>query len=203
MAAEPHRRPSARGLAAALGGTGRPTPRWLALAAAGGALVVGGLALVVTADGSAPATDDLEDWVATIPAPTTARTASSLTTTTSVGPPSTLASTAPAGSAPGPTVIGPNLVAMGAERYEAGAPGDQVVLGDWDCDGESTVALLRAATGEVFVFDEWPAAGQDRTNPPVTMVPGAIRAEAADGNGDGCHDLVVERAAGQLVEVGR
>jgi hypothetical protein len=98
--------------------------------------------------------------------------------------------------------VAPNIVALGADRIQAGAPGDQVVLGDWDCDGTATVALLRVRTGEVFVFDSWPTAGHDRTITPTTVVPGSVRAAARDPDGDGCPSLVVEDPGGEGVEVG-
>jgi hypothetical protein len=37
-----------------------------------------------------------------------------------------------------------------------GRPGDQLVLGDWDCDGLVTPGLHRPSTGESFRFDDWP-----------------------------------------------
>ncbi len=55
-------------------------------------------------------------------------------------------------------VIG-NLINVGDNWYVAGLTGDQVVVGDWDCDGLSTPALLRPDTGEVFVFSAWPSPG--------------------------------------------
>lgn len=44
-------------------------------------------------------------------------------------------------------------------RWHVGAAGDQVVLGDWDCNGTATAALYQATTGIVFIFDRWPANG--------------------------------------------
>ena len=41
-------------------------------------------------------------------------------------------------------------------RYRVGREGDIVVIGDWDCDGDKTPAVLRPATGEIAVFDHWP-----------------------------------------------
>lgn len=40
--------------------------------------------------------------------------------------------------------------------WSLGQPGDQLVLGDWDCDGLVTPGLRRPSTGESFRFDEWP-----------------------------------------------
>lgn len=47
------------------------------------------------------------------------------------------------------------VITAGAEQYEVGRPGDDVVVGDWRCDGQVTPAVLRPSTGEVFVFRGW------------------------------------------------
>ena len=44
-----------------------------------------------------------------------------------------------------------------ARRYQVGQAGDQLVLGDWDCDGRATLGLYRPLTGEEFLFESWPA----------------------------------------------
>lgn len=41
-------------------------------------------------------------------------------------------------------------------RYRIGWDGDVVVVGDWDCDGTRTPAVLRPTTGDIAVFDRWP-----------------------------------------------
>jgi hypothetical protein len=188
-AMEPHRRPTAAELAAQLGGR-RARPRRLPAVAAGvgsALLVIVTLCLAVLARGRASPRDDVHAWA------------------TGVAPSPPQTSAAPAPTAPTPEIVGPNLVAVGADRYQAGAAGDQVVVGDWDCDGEATVALLRPHTGEVFVFDSWPTAGHDRTIPPTTVVPGSVRAAADDPDRDRCPDLLVERDTGAdvVVEVDR
>jgi hypothetical protein len=40
-------------------------------------------------------------------------------------------------------------------RWEVGADGDLVVVGDWDCDHLPTPAVLRPSTGQIAVFDRW------------------------------------------------
>ncbi|MGH9117376.1 MAG: hypothetical protein ACRD0A_05730, partial [Acidimicrobiales bacterium] len=122
----------------------------------------------------------------------------SVSTTTTVRP---AAPTTTTSAAPAPEVLGPNLIAVGNDRYQAGAPSDQVVIGDWDCDGVATVALLRSATGEVFVFNSWATARRELSVAPVATVPGAVGAAARDPDGDGCAALVVERADGHLIEI--
>ena len=43
----------------------------------------------------------------------------------------------------------------GGRRLQVGEAGDQLLLGDWDCDGVDTPALYRPSTGEVFEFARW------------------------------------------------
>lgn len=92
------------------------------------------------------------------------------------------------------------IVAIGDARYEVGIPGDIVTLGDWNCDGEATPAVLRPSTGEVFVFDGWASADADVEVRALETVPGAV-ALADDVGGDGCPVLMVSTTAGELVEV--
>ena len=65
-------------------------------------------------------------------------------------------------------------------RYLVGREGDIVVLGDWDCEGDRTPAVLRPGTGEIAVFDHWPE------------VDGSI-AVPASWNVEAAHDLAAER----------
>lgn len=112
---------------------------------------------------------------------------------------------APDDIGPAPTtdvrVVGANIVEAGGDRFEVGLPGDQAVVGDWDCDGVVTVALLRPSTGEVFVFNSWAGPDDDVTVPPAARVPGATRAVTHDPDGDGCATILVEREDAAGVEV--
>ena len=51
------------------------------------------------------------------------------------------------------------VVAVNHARFEVGKAGDQLALGRWFCGDSPTLALLRPETGQVFVFDQWPAEG--------------------------------------------
>ena len=66
-----------------------------------------------------------------------------------------------------------------------GEAGDQVVLGDWDCDGVDTPALYRRATGQVQYFDVWPSVEQ-RSYEPAAVEDVAAGGEATldEGSGD-------------------
>ncbi|MGH9074642.1 MAG: hypothetical protein ACRDZQ_11080, partial [Acidimicrobiales bacterium] len=50
------------------------------------------------------------------------------------------------------TVRGPGEPTL---RFAVGQPGDELLVGDWTCQGGETVALYRPRTGQVFLFDGW------------------------------------------------
>ncbi len=51
--------------------------------------------------------------------------------------------------------ISEGFVSVDDVRYPVGAPGDQIAVGDWDCDGVATVALVQPG-GQVYLFPSWP-----------------------------------------------
>jgi hypothetical protein len=97
-----------------------------------------------------------------------------------------------------------NRVSAGEATWELGRPGDVVAVGDWDCDGAATSALLRPGTGDVFVFAGWSDAGAPVTVTPTRSVPGGVGLRVDERSG-GCDALVVESAdgAGTVVEEAR
>jgi hypothetical protein len=66
-------------------------------------------------------------------------------------------------------VLGNGMITVNEERFAVGEPGDLAVIGDWGCNDLPTLALLRSATGEVFVFDEWPSVGAETTPRKLTV----------------------------------
>jgi hypothetical protein len=84
-------------------------------------------------------------------------------------------------------------VTAGDTTYQVGQPGDVVALGDWDCDGQATAALIRPATGQVFVFDGWATPTRDVTVDAVATVAEGTAITPRDTDGDGCPELTVER----------
>ena len=84
----------------------------------------------------------------------------------------------------------------GSARWRVGGPGDQLATGDWSCAGSPTLALLRPATGEVFVFDGWAMPGRDQVADLAGRVEGGFAMRAAELDGDPCPDLVVDRRHG-------
>jgi co-chaperonin GroES (HSP10) len=92
------------------------------------------------------------------------------------------------------------LVTVGSARYEVGAPGDVIAIGDWDCDGQSTPAVLRPATGEVFIFAAWATRGTDVEAAAATNVAGGV--DLTEQTDDaGCSILVVSTSDGRDIEV--
>lgn len=95
-------------------------------------------------------------------------------------------------------VPGTALEAAG-RRYRVGQDGDELLVADWDCDGESTPALLRPGTGEVFVFPRWIEEGTLAVEP-LVRVSGAHALVSQQVEG-GCPTLAVRTAANDLVPV--
>ena len=83
----------------------------------------------------------------------------------------------------------------GVAHWTLGEPGDLVTVGDWDCDGEASAALLRPASGDVFLFATWAELDQPVTVAAVDQVVGgaAIRAEPVGEGEPSCDRLVVDR----------
>lgn len=79
-----------------------------------------------------------------------------------------------------------------ASRVAVGAPGDVVVLGDWDCDGVDTPAAYRPSTGAVTAWDAWPDGR-------AAVVPAEVRRAEPHGaagveSSGGCDHVVVRVA---------
>jgi hypothetical protein len=150
--------------------------------------------------------------VAREPGGTAARRAEPATTTTTT---TVAAPSCGGGPASGPDVDGdrcPDDVAVQAgvvtadgARWRVGEPADLAAVADWDCDGRATAAVVRPATGEVWVYDGWAPAGATATARPVPAVPdlaGAATARAVVDD-EGCARLEVATGSGvrQLLEL--
>ena len=107
--------------------------------------------------------------------------------------------TATEGPCRGPVRVEGTVVIVGTDRFQVGVAGDEVVVGDWDCDGAVTPAVLRRPTGEVFVFPGWATKGDLRVTPEAT-VPRAARLLRSER----CGPPLVERTDGStlVVELG-
>src|SRR6202035_5148902 len=87
---------------------------------------------------------------------------------------------------------------VGSRRYGVGQAGDVAVIGRWTC-GAATLALLRPASGDVWVFAAWPA--DDTPIQPAfdASVPGA-RGLAVRARG-GCDALLATIHDGRQVDI--
>jgi hypothetical protein len=147
--------------------------------------------------------------------PVTTQVSTTSTALPTLPPTTTSAPNAPTGCGPTPgfatdidgdgcpeivAIDGPR-VTIGATTWVVGLPGDALTVGDWDCDGTATVALLRPTTGEVFVFDRWVGSGEEETVRPSVTVEGGAALTAKDADGDGCSTLSVSAPGGLDVDV--
>jgi hypothetical protein len=96
------------------------------------------------------------------------------------------------------------VVATDGRRWRVGEGGDLAAVADWDCDGRATAAVVRPATGEVWVYDGWAGAGRTVTaRRPGPTAPGATEVRAVPGP-SGCVRLEVTTAGGdrRLLDLG-
>ena len=115
-----------------------------------------------------------------------------------------------AGPAPPPEPVPPTagaspaaatpVVAHGGARYAIGLPGDLVVLGDWDCDGTTTPAVVRPADGSVWAFPGWTEGPEVLVAEPVGHAPAPLGVSARS-DGAGCDVLAITTADGDEVLV--
>jgi hypothetical protein len=89
------------------------------------------------------------------------------------------------------------VLQAGPARFAFGVPGDRWAVGDWDCDGVRTPALLH--DGALTVFDAWPAPGAELRGRQVAQLATADGVSVVPGS-DGCDRLSLRRpGAGDLV----
>jgi len=91
-----------------------------------------------------------------------------------------------------------NTVVIGPWRFRLGAPDDVVAVGDWDCDGRATAAVLRRSSGEVHVFDEWATDSNPATG---RLVDSVADASGISSPTDGCGPPLVTRTDGSTTQV--
>lgn len=154
----------------------------LAIAVLGGAALIVGFFLL----------PDSTDPRRGAPSPTTAAAARPTSTTGVVpSPPSpTTPTTLPAAARTDTATEALEIVHEG-RRYALGAEGDIVVLGDWNCDGSPTPALLQVAIGQVSIFATWPDIDGEISATSAVTDPGATNLETvAAGDCDQLRILV-------------
>lgn len=101
---------------------------------------------------------------------------------------------------PSPSQQG-GVIATSTGRYEIGTADDRVVLGDWDCDGEDTPAMLVPASGDIYAYASWADDRRTVEGRHVRTVAGAVDVVTVHGDADGCDELEVRRADGSAVVV--
>jgi hypothetical protein len=97
-------------------------------------------------------------------------------------------------------VVDGATVDAGVAQWSLGEPGDVAAVGDWDCDGEASAALLRPATGDVFLFADWAEVDQPVTVRATRRIAGGIAIRTEPGS-DGCDRLLVELRDGGSARV--
>lgn len=90
-----------------------------------------------------------------------------------------------------PVSVEGTVVSIGDRRWAVGDPGDVVVVGDWDCDGAPTPAVLRPGDAGFYVFDRWAGNGEVAPARRIGRFPGAVSAAPA-----GCGSALVTSADG-------
>jgi hypothetical protein len=95
---------------------------------------------------------------------------------------------------------GDGVVRHGGHRWAAGASGDVVVVGDWDCDGLATPAVLRPATGQVWTYDRWPEGAEAVVARELRLANGGVSLQVR--RGQRCDRLVVVDDRRQSTPVG-
>jgi hypothetical protein len=188
------RRPSARQLAAALSAVASPeaggaTRRSRAPAAA---VIAAGLAVVgaVLLPDPGPAAPD--------PVGTTVPASTPVSSTMPSGEPSCVALADAPVDDPAcgvEIVVEDGTVVVDGMRSVVGRAGDEIAVGDWDCDGTPDPAVLRPLSGEVLLFGPPDAAGA-RSVLRSTRVPGAAALDVA-ATEPGCASLGVVDSAGE------
>ena len=84
------------------------------------------------------------------------------------------------------------FVSVDGIRYPVGAPGDQVAVGDWDCDGIATVAIVQPG-GRVYLFEDWPQQAPLVGTLVAELPPPVELADVARG---ACNELTVRYSEG-------
>ncbi len=114
-------------------------------------------------------------------------------------PPPTSAPAAPATSlaAATTTTAAPLVLVHAGRRFGIGAQGDISLLGDWNCDGTATPALLQPSRSLVAIFSTWPEAGEMLEPAATTVVAGATGLQLVES--DECDQLRVVHLNGSTL----
>lgn len=213
--------PSGRTILPARSPSGRRPPRRRLVVAGAGALVVVVLGAGVVgslgdadpetaspppppapASTSSPAPSPPTTPTAPMTAAPTTTAAAARTGGARVWPPTTEPGCAPSGSGlradidgngcPEAVELGRGVVTVADQRWQVAGTSDVVVVGDWNCDGVATAAVVRTTTGSVWAYQGWgDGAEADR----VGTVRAPVSARTVPGE-EGCDQLEITDAAG-------
>ena len=101
-------------------------------------------------------------------------------------------------SGPEDVEVAGGVVSSAGHRWQVASADDLVAVGDWNCDGLATPAVVRSGTGRVWVYPHW-ADGTEAVPAYAPLVPGAVSAQAVAM--DGCHHLEVVDTAGKVTRL--
>ena len=82
-----------------------------------------------------------------------------------------------------PVEVAGNEVRSGSHRWSVGEAGDVVAVGDWDCNGTVTPAVVRPAANRLYLFDAWATADAVTAASPGPTVPPNVTSIEAKGCG--------------------
>ncbi|MBW3644676.1 MAG: protein kinase, partial [Actinobacteria bacterium] len=215
----------------------RPGLRWLGVAGAGaGAVAVGIVAAVALASAggepsspaavnppvaaavperststSSPATTSTVPPLTTVPPPPTTEAPVRVFPPPECPPADPPAADVDGDGCPDPVEVSDGVVAAAGARWQVGAPDDLVVIGDWDCDGLATPAVVRPSSGHVWTFPRWAddSDGDGVVAEPVGVVPAPVSKatvveDAGSSGGGRCDGIEVIASGGdrRLVDAG-
>jgi hypothetical protein len=123
-----------------------------------------------------------------------------IVTTQTIAPTSSTTSTTPPIRPPSGVKVAGNTVERDGVRWTVGRPDDVLAVGDFACNGSITAAVLRPATGQVWLFAEWAGERAPIAGYPLAKVPGAVRLTVRPVGR--CDRLEAVDAGGQSTTVG-
>lgn len=93
--------------------------------------------------------------------------------------------------------LGDSTIKVNDETFTVGNPGDSLAIGRWKCTSGQHLALLRPSTGQVYVFDNWPARGETASPRQVETIKGAR--SIASASAKSCDRIAVTTARGSVI----
>lgn len=90
----------------------------------------------------------------------------------------------------------PKTIEGDGARWAFGSIDDWALVGDFDCDGVDTPALVQRSSGDVWVIDAWPD-GDEAAARYVTTINAVV--DATLERGRSCDSIVVETAGGESI----